>query len=864
MFARLKKKIIDEGGNVIDGEKGFIGGTTAGPGIASPINKVSAIQSNPSGKEWPDTDSGLSSTASPNSQSSEDIALKDGYSSKEEIISLLMRKTEQCKKLEIKISDIKDKKKAVEKLESAVEENQNDLSQQIQELDDQHTKTLAESVQEKVELQNRLEEVEKLRLKFYKQEEENDEFQGLATQELAKVKHLLLNAENQLSKTTEDLKQNKIHLEETEKLSKEMEIQIVYLKEQVDSLTIESNLLKEECKARAQAVETLTIDRAAFEKRINELTELVKQKSQQLSSLEASTAELENNHQTLQRTYDIYKTKMTKMIDEREEHIEQLEERVKTLEQRLNDHGLSEDDRIKALEMERTLLEKKLSESRQQLQDVKSTWSDKITHLEGQISHLNAKIIEDSQELAGSQRETEVVKENLLKQMEDLQMQLEDAEKRASEHWDLATEKDILYDKEKQAQKLLIQQMKLDHANVETRLLSKITSLECEISEELASKEAIRISTEQTIARLEEKGEELFAKQLLLQRKVKTLEDENKDLRAQLTEKEREYECLVNKLEEKTQIHTGLEAKLGNVEEQLATSLKELQSMEIYSCQKTTDLQICTEEKDKLLLRNAELSQQLQSLQQSQQLERLEHEQELKEKNDKVASLEKEITNHLQSVNQGKEQITELEAQLHDDSETSAELDKARNSVRQLEEMLNEKNKALKMQQQKLTDLRKTLQKELKVQALPNDDLHNENRETSQTPPLKRKNSLGQSMNLSTSLTKLPHEIYAKNLQIRPARSNCDLPVNVSDSFHVKADEKDVNFQYLKHVVLKFMLSRENEALQLIRAVSVLLKFNSDEQQMIRETLEYKMSWFGSRPPSLGRGQTAKIIPPSF
>ncbi|CAE1309832.1 GOLGA1 [Acanthosepion pharaonis] len=130
------------------------------------------------------------------------------------------------------------------------------------ELDDQHTKTLAESVQEKVELQNRLEEVEKLRLKFYKQEEENDEFQGLATQELAKVKHLLLNAENQLSKTTEDLKQNKIHLEETEKLSKEMENQIVYLKEQVDSLTIESNLLKEECKARAQAVETLTIDLA--------------------------------------------------------------------------------------------------------------------------------------------------------------------------------------------------------------------------------------------------------------------------------------------------------------------------------------------------------------------------------------------------------------------------------------------------------------------------------------------------------------------------------------------------------------------------------------------------------------------------
>ena len=41
--------------------------------------------------------------------------------------------------------------------------------------------------------------------------------------------------------------------------------------------------------------------------------------------------------------------------------------------------------------------------------------------------------------------------------------------------------------------------MKLDHANTETHLLSKITSLECEISDELASKETIRISTEQTI-----------------------------------------------------------------------------------------------------------------------------------------------------------------------------------------------------------------------------------------------------------------------------------------------------------------------------------------------------------------------------
>ncbi len=53
------------------------------------------------------------------------------------------------------------------------------------------------------------------------------------------------------------------------------------------------------------------------------------------------------------------------------------------------------------------------------------------------------------------------------------------------------------------------------------------------------------------------------------------------------------------------------------------------------------------------------------------------------------------------------------------------------------------------------------------------------------------------------------------------------------------------------------------QAVQLIRAVSVLLKFNRDEQQLVHETLEWKMSWFGTRP-KLGKGQMAKIIPPSY
>ncbi|CAF3167179.1 unnamed protein product [Rotaria sp. Silwood2] len=53
------------------------------------------------------------------------------------------------------------------------------------------------------------------------------------------------------------------------------------------------------------------------------------------------------------------------------------------------------------------------------------------------------------------------------------------------------------------------------------------------------------------------------------------------------------------------------------------------------------------------------------------------------------------------------------------------------------------------------------------------------------------------------------------------------------------------NFKYLKHVLLKFMTSTEDEAIHLIRAVSTLLSFSTDEERLLRETLDNKMSWFG-------------------
>lgn len=58
----------------------------------------------------------------------------------------------------------------------------------------------------------------------------------------------------------------------------------------------------------------------------------------------------------------------------------------------------------------------------------------------------------------------------------------------------------------------------------------------------------------------------------------------------------------------------------------------------------------------------------------------------------------------------------------------------------------------------------------------------------------------------------------------------------------------EVKFSYLKHVILKFVTSRELEAKHLIRAVSTLLYLTDSEEKFLYEALEYRRSWFGTKP----------------
>lgn len=186
-------------------------------------------------------------------------------------------------------------------------------------------------------------------------------------------------------------------------------------------------------------------------------------------------------------------------------------------------------------------------------------------------------------------------------------------------------------------------------------------------------------------------------------------------------------------------------------------------------------------------------------------------EKELYELQDKFSNTEKE-----------NQQIKLLLADAEARDENSERTCKLRSQIAELEAAFSEKNKTIKLQQQRLADMKKTLQKELKNQ-----------------------NNDPDCLSVPTSLPIAPKS-----------------PILSQAPQSAKSEMEEVNFKYLKHVIFKFLTSREYEAQHLTRAVSTLLKLTQDEEKLLKETLEWKMSWFRSRP-DLGTGQGAMYIPPT-
>ncbi|CAI8007031.1 Golgin subfamily A member 1 [Geodia barretti] len=150
------------------------------------------------------------------------------------------------------------------------------------------------------------------------------------------------------------------------------------------------------------------------------------------------------------------------------------------------------------------------------------------------------------------------------------------------------------------------------------------------------------------------------------------------------------------------------------------------------------------------------------------------------------------------------------------------ELQLLRQEQVRLQEEVAEKNKLVRFQQLKIVDMRKALNRELRSQSSVDQF----------TPPPRLPHTFPAPPSVPFTMTTM----LLRGKSPGPAPSG---PITSCD---------DVNIQYLKHVIIKFLCSREDEATQLIRAVATLLNFTTQEEQFVKDYFDYKMSWFGSMP----------------
>ncbi|PNF41510.1 hypothetical protein B7P43_G13037, partial [Cryptotermes secundus] len=212
-------------------------------------------------------------------------------------------------------------------------------------------------------------------------------------------------------------------------------------------------------------------------------------------------------------------------------------------------------------------------------------------------------------------------------------------------------------------------------------------------------------------------------------------------------------------------------------------------------------------EKDVTLLRNAQVNQQVELAKQ----ELREQEQEAVELHNKIIVMEKILADKDMAIEKMKIDSEELSKRVQDtemvehDKQAAANLEQElRNNISELEEQLIEKNKNIRVLQQRLSDMKKTLQHELR---LPTQSVH------------------GTGTTESDSF--IPAAVLTPSSSRHLQQKQHQQPVT---NHRMTTEDDDVNFKYLKHVLIKFLTSREYEAQHLTRAVATLLRFSPEEE----------------------------------
>ncbi|XP_066436844.1 golgin subfamily A member 1 isoform X4 [Eleutherodactylus coqui] len=749
------------------------------------------------------------SITSVGADSGDDFA-SDGSSSREDLPSQISRRNEQIRRLEAKLSA------SMRKFQEQNETYQASRAKMAEE----YALSLEKKDQEKIKLSDQMELMKKQNISLFQKREDLDELEVFQQQEIAKIKHMLLKKEELLSKAEKDLEVKRMEAEISQAAVQDTQRLSDKLKEDLQQLQEENSKLAEKRTELAAAQEGAEEKITELEQRQQELQDFIQRLSLDLqkaqsgaSSSEKRLNEIQDEYETLKLQHEQLKSKMAVESKEKDNLIIRLQEKVSLLEKTL-EGTFSGEEGLQELLKEKAALETRLDETRQQLLESRTLHVDAVTQMESQTAKLNSRL-QDLQDLL-QQKDTEL---NLFKNESSLKLRdLEQTLQTARDQ--LQAREEELSQKEEQITtcqlELKSETDKLTHQlhSARQQCLEKVDRLEAQVAALESAREIDRTSAQHNISLLEQENESLQERNKDLETALRKLEADQEKMKEEFSSRETVSVEIAKALEETRKQKEDLQQQVVDLTAVIEKNTQEITLKVEGLARKDEEAALLKGDYDAVVLKMQQLQSDLEAYktraaqsEESAEKHVRDVKMQLQEQKEALLASESQVSSLQEEVSTLHERLHGTHTQEPNGEVTVGDIAQLQKGNREMEQQIAEKNKTIKQLQQRMAELKKTLQKELRLKPEPEEKL------SLADPP-------------APSLT---------------VTNNADLN-----------DSREINFEYLKHVVLKFMSAREAEAFHLIKAVSVLLNFSVEEENLLKETLEYKMSWFGSKPSPKG------------
>ncbi|XP_068104297.1 golgin subfamily A member 1 isoform X2 [Hyperolius riggenbachi] len=770
----------------------------------------------------------------------------DGSSSRDDHPSQISRRNDQIRRLEAKLSDyaeqVRSLQKMKEKLELALEKHQDSSMRKFQEQNEAHQvhrakildehavalekkdqewmAKLADLKQEKKQLSSEIKLMKQQSLSLFQKREDLDELEVFQQQEMAKVKHMLLKKEELLSKVEQELELQKTEVELSRAELQDAQELSARLREDLQGLQEENDQLSLQRTDLAAAQEGAEKKITEMEQRQQELQDFIQRLSVDLQKAQSTTCgserrlkEVQEEYETLRLQHEQFKSKVAVEVKEKDALVVRLQEKVSSLEKTL-EGSFSGEEGLQKLLKEKDALEMRLDETRQQLSETQTLHSDTVAQMESQVAKLNSQLQETQDFL--QQREEEIChfKEESSLKLSNLEQTLQTVRE------ELHNREEELKQKEEQISscqsELQSETVKLKQQlhSARQQCAEKVERLEAQLLALESARDIDRTSVQHNIGQLEQEVASLKEKNYNLEVDLKKQEADQEKMKMELSSRETVSVEIAKALEEMRKQKEDLQQQVADLLALTEQNNRDLSLKKEELSKKDEEAAILKGDYDALVLQMQQLHSDLEMykarvIQSEESTAR--HVSAVQQQQEALLASESQVSSLQEEVSALHERLHGTSSQETNGQVTVSDIALIQKENREMEQQIAEKNKTIKQLQQRMAELKKTLQKELKLK--PELDL-NDVREKPNSDPL------------ATTVT---------------VTSSSDLN-----------DSREINFEYLKHVVLKFMSARETEAFHLIKAVSVLLNFSVEEENLLKETLEYKMSWFGSKPSPKG------------